>query len=84
MDSFAEAHQQSMSAIADRNSEALAAAVEKITATLIHTSPEVPSPVSSPSPSAHPFSVADKGAAYIQHRHILPRLPQLISVVLLL
>ena len=53
--------------MAAQNSEALATAVEKITATLIsregHTSPEVPSPVSSPSPSAHTFSVADKGAA---------------------
>ena len=61
--SFAEARTQIMAAMADRNSEALATAVEKITATLIsregHTSPEVPSP----SPSAHTFSVADKGAA---------------------
>ena len=52
-----------MAAMANRNSEALATAVEKITATLIsregHTSPEVPSP----SPSAHNFLVADKGAA---------------------
>ena len=67
MASFAEAHTQSMAAMADRNSEALATAVEKITATLLsregHISPEVPSPVSSPSPSAHTFLVADKGAA---------------------
>ena len=67
MASFAEAHTQSMAAMTDQNSEALATAVEKITATLIspegHISPEVPSPVSLPSPSAHTFLVADKGAA---------------------
>ena len=47
MASFAEAHQQSMEAMAERNLEALVPAVERITPTLAfcdgHTSPEVPS-----------------------------------------
>ena len=53
--------------MAERHSEALASAVEKITATLTsrdeHTSPEVPSHGFSPSFSPYTFLVAEKGTA---------------------
>ena len=58
-----EAHTQSMAAMATRNSEALATAVEKITATLISREGHISLEVPSPSPSAHTYLVADKGAA---------------------
>ena len=64
---FAAAHQQSMADMADKNASALAAAVDRILATLSswgrHTSQKVPPP-SLPSPSAHTTLVAENREAY--------------------
>ena len=71
MGSFAEAHQQSMVAMAARNSEALASAVEKITAILTSCDGQYFSGSSytrfSPSPSAHNVLVAENGTVYPPH-----------------
>ena len=67
MGTFAAAHQQSMADMADKNASALAAAVDRISATLSsqggHTSQEVPPP-SLPSTSAHTTLVAENREAY--------------------
>ena len=70
MGTFAAAHQQSMADMADmadKNASALAAAVDRISATLSsqggHTSQEVPPP-SLLSPSAHTTLVAENWEAY--------------------
>ena len=67
MGTFAAAHQQGMADMADKNASAIAAAVDRISATLSsrgrRTSQEVPPPYL-PSPPAHTTLVAENREAY--------------------
>ena len=61
MESFADAHHQSMAAMADTNAAAVKRIARTMTPCVGHTSSEVPSHGISRSPSAHAFSAAEKG-----------------------